>query len=133
MFCIYCGNRTQVTNSRLQRRKNSTWRRRECLACKKTTTSVEFNDLSRSITVLNNGHKSPFERDKLFVSIYKSLQHRDDAQRDATAICDTVINSLKFSPTEPVLSIDIIKTVHQVLKRFDTASATHYKAFHRSI
>lgn len=132
MFCVYCGNKTQVNNTRLQRRKNSTWRRRECLACKNTITSIESCDLSRSITVLNKGHKSPFERDKLFISIYKSLQHRADAQRDATAICDTVINKLEFLPTKPIPSISIVTATYQVLKRFDAAAATHYKAFHRS-
>lgn len=131
MVCIYCNNETRVTNSRPQKRTNGIWRRRNCMSCGTTFTSIESADLSSSITVSSNSQSEAFQRDKLFISIYDSLQHRKTAQMDATGLTDTIIR--KLYPYAIDLSIEattIITITYQTLQRFDKAAATHYKAFH---
>lgn len=131
MVCVYCSGKTKIINSRVQKRLNQKWRRRQCKICLAIFTTLELIDTSSALRVKNNGRYEPFLRDKLFLSVHDSLLHRKTASRDATALTDTVISTL--SPYAGVVSIEsseITKTTSQVLKRFDKVAATHYQAFH---
>lgn len=131
MVCIYCRNETKVVNSRHQKRLNRVWRRRTCLSCGSTFTTTEAVDLSGSITVRHMKHLQPFQRDKLFMSVYDSLKHRKTALDDATGLTDTIVSKLYPLMSEAMLEKSvIIEVTAVVLQRFDPVSATHYKAFH---
>jgi len=133
MLCIYCGGKTQVTNSRLQKRLNNTWRRRECTKCHSVFTTEEKAELSTGLTFSgSNGKIRPFSRDKLFVSIYEALKHRESPEDDATALTATVVALLTSGGAAPALKrVDIITAVLDVLRRFDEAAAVQYGAYHR--
>lgn len=133
MNCIYCGGETKVTNSRLKKRLNQVWRRRECLACSMVFTSREDADYQGSLAVRNaDGSLQPFMRDKLFLSLHSSLQHRKQAVQDATALTNTVIARLLSQSQRSVLDDQsIVNTAYLVLMRFDKVAAVHYEAFHR--
>jgi hypothetical protein len=65
------------------------------------------------------------------MSVYDSLKHRKTALGDATGLTDTVISGLLPLMKDAVLNkSDIISITTEVLKRFDKAAATYYKAFH---
>lgn len=134
MVCIYCGQKTQVINSRTQHRSNQVWRRRKCLSCKSVFTTEEKADYSSHwlIKTQNNG-LLPFSRDKLLVSLYESLKHRKTALKDASALADTIIKKLAGNMRDGVVEM---KTIEQhalvALNRFDKAAAVHYQAFHKS-
>lgn len=131
MVCIYCSNDTRVVNSRPQKRLNRVWRRRTCTTCGTTFTSSEAIDLSGSITVRDMKHLEPFQRDKLFMSIYDSLKHRKTALSDASGLTDTVISRLYPLMKDAIVErMAIIGAVTEVLTRFDGVAATHYDAFH---
>lgn len=131
MRCIYCQSETSVINSRPQKRTNRTWRRRTCLACKTTFTSIEAVNLAGSIAVTDANDLQPFSRDKLFLSVYDSLKHRKTAQKDATGLTDTIISTLYALMNNATLNkSNIVATTIKTLSRFDRAAATHYEAFH---
>ena len=132
MVCVYCGSPTTVSNSRLQRRNNHTWRRRKCLNCRATFTTGEAPDLSSSFMVKDTrGKLIPFNRDKLFIALYESCRHRPKAYQDATALTETVISHILDRPAGSVVDRGrIIETAHKALKRFDSAAATIYLAYH---
>lgn len=135
MVCIYCGGKTQVTNSRPQKRLNRTWRRRECLECGAIFSTSEAADYEGSIVVRprEHGKPQPFSRDKLFASLYKCLGHRKTAVTDAGALTDTIIAKLLRSTTEAALNpVEIIAVTHETLTNFDTAAAVQYQAYHSS-
>lgn len=138
MVCIYCGGDLSVTNSRPQKSRNQVWRRRPCKACGAVFTSIEAVDLSQAVMVATdakNGSDAlhPFNRDKLFISIHKSLQHRPTATEDARGLLDTVITSVIAQlENGTVSSRSIGQTVQTTLQRFDQAAATHYAAFHKT-
>ena len=162
MVCIYCGSKTQVTNSRHQKRHNNVWRRRECLNCHAVFTTEESVEYSGSIVVRSDHsagtsrgkgsrkatravtglsepsgriHTSmtPFSRDKLYVSVLKCLGHRAAAVEDATALTSTIIARLLLQTDNGALtSTIIIDTTHEVLYRFDRAAAVQYRAYHHS-
>ncbi len=134
MVCVYCGQKTHVTNSRLQRRSNQVWRRRECLSCHALFTTNEAVDYAATWTVRGaSGRPQPFMRDKLLLSLYKSLEHRSDALVAAGDLADTVIRKLSSSITQgSVASGAITTTVTVALNRFDKPASVHYQAFHTS-
>ena len=124
-----------VVNSRLQKRSNFVWRRRKCIKCKAIFTTEESPDYLTSWRIKGfNGKLSPFSRDKLFLSIYKSCEHRKSAVQDASLITDSVIKGLiTDSSNDGVIEDHLIKrSVLVALNRFDKAASTHYLAFHKS-
>lgn len=131
MICIYCGNETQVFNSRHQKRLNQVWRRRRCTVCQAVFTTIEAPDTSQTVSVRRNGRLEPFSREAILFTLYDSLRHRKTATSDATALTGTAVSLLYTLVTDAVLEREqIVETVASVLERFDKVAAVHYKAFH---
>jgi transcriptional repressor NrdR len=137
MVCLYCNGELSVMNSRPQKSRNQVWRRRLCKACGAVFTSIEALDLAKALIVAknaDNGSQSelqPFDRDKLFISLYESLRHRPAASSDAHGLCDTVVAHIIASAQNGRISSRTIGELSlNTLKRFDTAAASHYAAFH---
>lgn len=76
-------------------------------------------------------HIVPFSRDLLYLSIYDACKHRSNAASDATALTDTTLSRLTPIARDGVIErMDIIAACSAVLRRFDSAAAVHYEAFH---
>lgn len=132
MVCIYCAGKTSVTNSRAQKRNNSTWRRRACDDCGATVTTIERTDLETAVTVVDKKASRPFSRDKLLISIFESCKHRKTAQKDASSLTDTILGRLYPLISAGAISKDDIReTTGRVLARFDEAAGVHYRAYHK--
>lgn len=139
MVCLYCGQELSVVNSRPQTSRNQTWRRRLCKACGAVFTSIEAIDLSKALIVAKRAENDvktelcPFERDQLFISIYKSLQHRATAASDARGLCETVTaHIITQAEHGKIEAWTIARVTLNTLRHFDPVAATHYAAFHPS-
>jgi len=133
MVCLYCGHNTKVTNSRLQKRNNQVWRRRQCMACKAIFTTHESIDLSNALLVDSGGSTKPFLPDLLFTEVLLAIQDRKNAYIEAREITTTVIQRLLKQSKKPSLtSKEISKTTADVLKRFDKRAWLRYSAEHPS-
>ena len=135
MVCIYCGGPTRVTNSRLQRVCNNIWRRRSCSNCGTVFTTQERPTLETSLVVKRYvGTKqqiAPFNRDRLFLCIYRTFCHRASPTEDASAITRTAIaRILKQQQDGSIESAAIATIVWRILQNFDTTSAVIYSAHH---
>lgn len=132
MKCVYCGTKTSVTNSRSSLKTRSTWRRRTCTQCRAIFTTTEFADLAKSVRVkYPNNTLKPFLRDKLFISIFRSLSHRKTPLEDATALTDTILSRiLAQNTTGLITNVEITEITVEVLSKFDNLSAAHYRAHH---
>jgi transcriptional repressor NrdR len=132
MVCVQCGQNTRVTNSRLQKRSNHVWRRRYCETCGTIFSTLEIPDYAVTWLVKgSDGRHLPYLRDKLFLSLYNSCQHRPTAVRDATELTDTIMRQLAGHVSGSVLLADQIRiTAQTALDRFDQAAGVHYRAFH---
>lgn len=132
MVCIYCNSPTRVVNSRLQKRQNTTWRRRQCKKCKAVFTTHELVDLDSSLTVVKYDGKllEPFESQKLRLSIHESLRHRKSAASDSESIYNTIISKIINQISGPSIKInDLQSVVLNTLSKFDKVSAVHYQAY----
>jgi transcriptional regulator NrdR family protein len=134
MVCLYCGSNLAVSNSRPQKSRNQVWRRRPCSACKAVFTSTEALDLSQALTVEHepqNGELQPFDRDRLFISLYESLRHRPSSSLDARGLADTVTaHIIKTNVRGRIQARTIRDVALDTLQHFDKAAASHYAAFH---
>ena len=133
MVCIYCSSPTSVTNSRPQKSRNQTWRRRLCSSCGAVFTSIEAIDLSQALAVqyTDATKLAPFDRDRLFISLYNSLRHRPAASREARELADTVTAHIILQAEHGrITARTIAESCLNTLQRFDKAAATHYAAFH---
>ena len=132
MVCIQCGENTQVTNSRLQRRNNHIWRRRRCTRCGSVFTTSEVPDYGKAWRVHSpSGRLTAFSRDKLLLSLYDSCQHRSSALEDASGLAETVIRKLQGSVKDGIIeSKVIVQTTLVALNRFDKAAGVRYDALH---
>lgn len=135
MVCLYCHSETIVSNSRPQKRLNSVWRRRACTRCRRLFSTIERVDYEKAWTVhYLNGRQSPFLRDKLFLSLYYSCQHRPSGLREAASLTNTVISSISLSNNSGVIQAhSLAQNTYIILKRFDKAAASHYQAYHNDV
>ena len=132
MNCIYCRSETKVVNSRAQKRLNQVWRRRQCLGCGAVFTTEEGFEPSGSLVFDDQRTKPmPFNRDRLFVSLYNALSHRPDALEAATALSATILAKLVHNASNGcILRSEVILTARTTLARFDKTAETIYSAYH---
>lgn len=78
------------------------------------------------------GKLTPFQRDKLYLSLYEACRHRKTAISDATHLTDTVLSRLLClkEPSGILEREDILQATSTALEHFDQAAHTYYCAFH---
>lgn len=134
MVCPYCSNPTQVKNSRPHDKNYAIWRRRACAACETVFTTEERPLLSTAFVVEHQDSSfTPFNNERLFISIYESCKHREQPIEDARSLTRTIIAHLLQSPNKKPGSIavsDIITIATRTLQDFDSAAASYYKAYY---
>ena len=132
MVCNTCGAKLDVSNSRQLKRTNQVWRRRNCTMCDVVVTTLEGIDYRRSLVVTGSKKPTPYERDRLFLSLYKSLQHRSTSLTDAGALADAITAKLAVQAKSGALQkSQIAQAVQVALTRFDKLAAAHYAALHK--
>lgn len=135
MECIYCNHKkTDITNTRPTNDNDSVWRRRQCLKCSKVFTTKE-NSLSDNLFVIKrNKSRQRFVYEKLFVSIFTSLQigkYNDNGDL-AKLSRDMTLGILKhiFKKGElNVNSIDIIKLTYKALMSENISAGYKYRNY----
>lgn len=134
MKCIYCNGKTEVYNSRSQKRNNNVWRRRRCLSCKATFTTTEAPDLSSTLMVMSSDKYVPFEPQMLFTEILLALQDRKNCYRESAELLKTISAKLLQLPSSPVFTTEqISQQTADVLKRFSPRAYIRYASEHPSL
>jgi transcriptional repressor NrdR len=133
MNCIYCGGDTKVVNSRVQKRSNQVWRRRQCITCGAIFTTEETVHYETTWLIRGkSGEYTPFLPHKLVISLHRSLQHRPTSLSDAASLSQTTIKKLHGRFSNGSIDSAVIAQVAQVaLNRFDVAASVHYQAHHQ--
>lgn len=134
MVCIYCGDKTETINSRIQKRRNSVWRRRRCKACGAVFTSIEQVAYDLSLGFESRAsHITAFQREVLFLSLYEACKHRPHAIADANDLTDNVIRKLLNGHVHDgvIKRADLLAVAGETLGAFDIAAQVHYAAYHR--
>lgn len=129
MICPFCQNDTLVYNSRLTGQKQQVWRRRRCVACRKTFTTKERTDWTGVVTVVTQRSHSPYSRERLQLSIAKACFPLLEQHGSVGMLCDTIEQKLlasgffTHSPQEASL---ITHTSIEVLRAYNPSFAISY-------
>lgn len=130
MVCLYCHHKLTVSNSRPQTATNSVWRRRSCPECGAIFTSIETLSLANSVRVQHSHGLEPFMKEKLLMSVYESLQHRNEALSEAHDLTETICAQLmQHHIHSAVIQRDqLVAATITILERFDDLAGRHYQA-----
>lgn len=132
MKCIYCAHKeTEVRNSRLGVRGVGVWRRRHCPACDATFTTTELGFAQNLFILKRSGKRQRFIYEKLFVSIFVSIDKgkaNDNGQNAKLAkeITDKIISSLLKLKTKDVATKTIIEITYDQLQKISPYFAERY-------
>ncbi len=95
MFCINCfHSKTQVTNSRPQKKQPSIWRRRHCPSCGTDFTTYENIALDELLLIVKADKKMPYNRGKLLASLIDALRPTGDDLSQAYWLVVTIEEKL---------------------------------------
>jgi transcriptional repressor NrdR len=132
MVCPFClHKKTSVYNSRHTTKLNATWRRRRCAACMREFTTQESADPESILRVRTVRKTAPYSRAKLTLSILSACDHRADHGEAVYWLNDTIeqkLYRLAMGANNTVAKKQIIHTVLEVLKNFDTTAYVKYLA-----
>lgn len=83
--------------------------------------------------VQRSGDLLPFDRDELLLSVIECCKHRNDPLRDAKGLTDTITALVVSEAKDGLITVSqITRYALQVLKNFDTDSATIYGVYHKT-
>lgn len=136
MKCIYCNNETKVANSRPKKLDHQTWRRRACTNCQAIFTTIEAVSLEEALRVeKRSGSYEPFYRDKLYLSVYKAIDHLDNPATTANHLTLNILRHIyKQKPFSAIVPSSIIASQTTLaLKRFNAAASVRYLSFQTSM
>ncbi|MCC6474953.1 MAG: transcriptional repressor NrdR [Burkholderiales bacterium] len=136
MKCPYCkAEDTGVIDSRLSDDGDSVRRRRECAECGKRFTTYERVELSMPMVVKSNGHRVPYEREKIRTGFQRALHKRPVPAEYVEAAIQRVEQRIIALGEREVASRVIGEMVMRELKKLDDVAyirfASVYEDFQR--
>ncbi len=131
MVCPFClHKKTRVYNSRPGTKLNATWRRRECLNCKRQFTTYESADPSDILTIRVGRRLIPFARNTLLISLLRACDHRRDAAETASYLLSNIeqrlYREIAATDSRTITKQDIINITTEILHKFDTVAYVKY-------
>ena len=132
MKCIYCSHKeTEVTNSRKTKGNSLVWRRRHCGTCGNTFTTREGTFLDNLFLIKRSGKRQRFVYEKLFASIFLSLdagKNRDSGKQAVLArtIAYSVVEKLRDTKQKTLKTSDVIVIVYKELLKINYHVADTY-------
>jgi transcriptional repressor NrdR len=136
MKCPYCkAEDTGVIDSRLSEDGDTVRRRRECKECGKRFTTYERVELSMPVVVKSNGHRVPYDREKVRTGFMRALHKRPVPTEYVEAAIQRVEQRIIGLGEREVASRVIGELVMRELKKMDDVAyirfASVYEDFQR--
>ena len=127
MRCPRCGcAESKVVDSRPSENNDAIRRRRECMGCGFRFTTYERCEEMPIVVVKRDGHKEPFDRQKLMRGLLTATVKRDSPVASLSALIDDIESSLRDGGTLEVSSVDLGS---MVLKRLISVDKVAYVRF----
>ena len=124
MRCPRCGcEESKVVDSRPSENNDAIRRRRECMGCGFRFTTYERCEEMPIVVVKRDGHKEPFDRQKLMRGLLTATVKRDIPVASLSALVDDIESSLRDGGTLEVSSVDLGS---MVLKRLISVDKVAY-------
>jgi transcriptional repressor NrdR len=133
MRCPFCGHDdTQVKDSRPTEDNSAIRRRRSCPSCGSRFTTFERVQLRELVVIKKNGHRMPFDRDKLARSIAIAVRKRPvDADR-VERIINSIQRRLESSGENEIPSTMIGEMVMEALYNMDQVAYVRFASVYKN-
>jgi transcriptional repressor NrdR len=123
---------SRVVDSRLVTGGTVTWRRRECDTCKRRFTTYERVELTLPMVVKKEGHREPFDRNKVLKSLSIACNKRPISTDTLEAEAEAIERAFGESGEREVASGAIGEQVMERLKRLDEVAYVRFASVYKS-
>lgn len=132
MRCPRCGSEeSKVVDSRPSENNDAIRRRRECTGCGFRFTTYERCEEVPLLVVKRDGHKEPFDRQKLLRGLLAATVKRDVPMAELTGLIDDIESSLRDGGITEVSSVDLGSMVLKRLVSVDKVAYVRFASVYR--
>ncbi len=132
MRCPFCSSEdTQVKDSRPTEDHTAIRRRRQCASCGARFTTFERVQLRELTVVKGNGHREPFDREKIARSMNIALQKRDVDRDRVERVVSGIVRRLESSGESEIASDLIGELVMDALATIDQIGYVRFASVYR--
>lgn len=132
MRCPKCGcEESKVVDSRPSESNDAIRRRRECTSCGFRFTTYERCGEVPLLVVKRDGHKEPFDRQKLMRGLLTATVKRDVPMSALTGLIDNIESTLRDSGKTEVTSADLGSMVLKRLVSVDKVAYVRFASVYR--
>lgn len=132
MRCPKCGcEESKVVDSRPSESNDAIRRRRECTSCGFRFTTYERCEEVPLVVIKRDGHKEPFDRQKLMRGLVTATVKRDVPMSALSGLIDDIESSLRDSGRTEVSSVDLGSMVLKRLVSVDKVAYVRFASVYR--
>lgn len=132
MRCPKCGcEESKVVDSRPSESNDAIRRRRECAKCGFRYTTYERCEEIPLLVIKRDGHKEPFDRQKLMRGLVTATVKRDVPMSALTGLIDDIESTLRDGGWGEVSSVDLGSMVLKRLVSIDKVAYVRFASVYR--
>ena len=132
MYCPFCSaNDTKVIDSRLVANGDQVRRRRECAKCGERFTTFETAELVLPRLIKQDGHRQPFDEDKLRAGMQRALEKRPVSVEKLEEAIARIKHKLRATGEREVPSIVVGELVMNELHKLDEVAYIRFASVYR--
>lgn len=132
MRCPKCGcEESKVVDSRPSESNDAIRRRRECTSCGFRFTTYERCEEVPLVVIKRDGHKEPFDRQKLMRGLVTATVKRDVPMSALSGLIDNIESSLRDGGRTEVSSVDLGSMVLKRLVSVDKVAYVRFASVYR--
>jgi transcriptional repressor NrdR len=133
MQCPYCKHaESRVTDSRLASGGTTTWRRRECEACKRRFTTYERIEYTLPTVIKKDGEREAFDRDKIIRGLRIACIKRPVSEEQLESQAASLEQELAESGEREIAAEQIGRLVMARLRDLDEVAYVRFASVYKS-
>jgi len=132
MKCPYCDHLdNRVIDSRLNKDKTITRRRRACANCEQRFTTYERIELMLPMLIKKDGRREPWDRGKIITGLEKACEKLPVSVADIDAFVDDIERKLQDAGGKEVTTAQIGEWVMEALPDLDEVAYVRFASVYR--
>lgn len=132
MKCPYCGHlENKVIDSRINKDKTITRRRRECGSCDQRFTTYERIEMMLPMLVKKDGRREPWDRGKIVAGLEKACEKLAVSMADIDCFVDEIERQLQDAGGKEVSTSQVGEWVMESLPNLDEVAYVRFASVYR--
>jgi len=132
MKCPYCDHLdNRVIDSRLNKDKTITRRRRACANCEQRFTTYERIELMLPMLIKKDGRREPWDRGKIITGLEKACEKLPVSVADIDAFVDDIERKLQDAGGKEVTTTQVGEWVMEALPELDEVAYVRFASVYR--